>query len=153
MKPMPHRPIVILIALFFAVGVPVIYFVAKARAAASLDRLLAERFSPRPCPFADVVVPSGGSVRFHSAYDDARGSGFVLVLGHWARGSVRVGAAMTDVNQRVAGLFTAGDTAWLERLRGGPDLLVAATVEGGALAVWKGCRRAAACSRTLPALA
>ena len=42
---MPHRPIVILIALFFAVGVPVIYFVAKARAAASLDRLLAGRFS------------------------------------------------------------------------------------------------------------
>src|SRR5437588_11403330 len=107
MKPMPHRPIVILIALFFA-GVPVIYLVVKARAAASLDRVLAERFSPRPCPVADVVVPSGGSVRFHSAYDDARGSGFVLVLGHWARGSVRVGAGVVDVNQRVAGLFRAG---------------------------------------------
>src|SRR5438105_13230365 len=117
MKPMPHRPIVILIALFFAAGVPVIYLVVKARAAASLDRLLAERFSPRPCPVADVVVPSGGSVRFHSAYDDARGSGFVL--GHWARGSVRVGAGVADVNQRVAGLFRAGDAAWLERLRGG----------------------------------
>jgi hypothetical protein len=135
---MPHRPIVILIALFFAVGVPVIYVVVKRRAAAALDRLLAERFSPRPCPVAVVVVPSGGSVSFHSAYDDARGSGFVLVLGNWARGSVRVGAGVTDVNQRVAGLFRAGDTAWLGRLRGEPRLIVAATVEGGALAVWEG---------------
>src|SRR5437588_5278549 len=57
-------------------------------------------FSPRPSPVANVVVPSGGNVRLHSAYDDARGSGFVLVLGHWARGSVRVGAGMADVNQR-----------------------------------------------------
>src|SRR2546421_11425126 len=108
---MRHRPIVILIALFFAVGVPVIYFVAKARASSSLDKLLAERFSPRPCPAADVVVPSGGNVRLHSAYDAVRGSGVVLVLGHWARGSVRVGAGMTDVNQRVAGLFRAGEGA------------------------------------------
>ena len=118
---MPHRPIVILIALFFAIGVPVIYFVAKARAAASLDRLLAGRFSSRPCPVANIVVPSGGSVCLHSAYDDARGSRFILVLGHWARGSVRVGAGMADVNQRVAGLFRAGDTAWLERLRVEPE--------------------------------
>src|SRR5204863_8708374 len=95
---MRHRPIVILIALFFAVGVPVIYFVAKARASSSLDKLLAERFSPRPCPVADVVVPSGGNVRLHSAYDDVRGS-------------VRVGAGMEDVNQRVAGLFRAGEGA------------------------------------------
>jgi hypothetical protein len=127
-----------LIALFFAVGVPIIYVVVKRRAAASLGGLLAERFSKRPCPVASVVVPSGGSVRFHSAYDDARGSGFVLVLGNWARGSVRVGAAMTDVYQRVAGLYRDGDAAWLERLRGEPRLIVAATVEGGAVAVWEG---------------
>lgn len=135
---MPHRPIVILIALFFAVGVPIIYVVVKRRAAASLGGLLAERFSTLPCPVASVVVPSGGSVRFHSAYDDTRGSGFVLVLGNWERGSVRVGAGVTDVTQRVAGLYRAGDTAWLERLRGESDLIVATTVEGGALAVWQG---------------
>ena len=135
---MPHRPIVILVALFFAVGVPMIYFVVKARAAASLNRLLAERFSPRPCPVVDVVVPSGGSVHFHVAYDDVRGSGFVLVLGNWARGRVLVGAAVVNVQNRVAGLFKAGDPAWLERLRNDPDLLVAAPVESGAIAVWKG---------------
>ncbi len=62
----------------------------------------------------------------------------MLVLGDWARGSVRVGAAMTDVSHRGAGLFRAGAAAWLERLRGEPRLIVAAAVEGGALAVWEG---------------
>ncbi|MFL6210614.1 MAG: hypothetical protein ACJ74W_17305 [Pyrinomonadaceae bacterium] len=42
---MPHHPFVILVALFFTVGMPVIYLVIKARAAA-LDNLFARRLSP-----------------------------------------------------------------------------------------------------------
>jgi hypothetical protein len=55
---MTHRPIIILVALFFAVGVPLIYVVVKARAASSLNRLLAERFADsRVNPVYNTAIP------------------------------------------------------------------------------------------------
>jgi hypothetical protein len=126
---MPQRSILIFVALFFAVGVPIIYFVAKTRARASLNKLLAERFSPRACPFAEIAVPSGGRIRCTAAYDE-RGGAHVLVLGNWVQSRTTY--------QRVAGLFKAGDAAWLERVRHESGLIIATQIEGGAVAFWQG---------------
>ncbi len=136
---MPHRPILVLIALFFAIGVSLIDVVRKRRAAASLGGLLNERFVERPCPVGEVVVPCGGRVHCYQAYGDSQGSGIVLVLGTWARGTVRVGGGPVSIDNRVAGLFHPGsEAAWLGRVRTRRDVIVATTVEGGALAIWKG---------------
>jgi hypothetical protein len=136
---MPQRPIVIVVALLFAIGVPMVYGILKKRAAASLGVLLGERFVARLCPVAEVAVPSGGRVHCYQAYDDARKTGFVLVLGNWARGTIRIGAAPVSVDNRVAGLFKPGsDAAWLDRVRSHPDVIVATAIEGGALVIWKG---------------
>lgn len=124
--------------MFFAVGLPALVFLARVRAQASLKRLLAERFSQRPLPVINLAVPSGGNVRLYAAYDDLRGSGFVLVLRSWGRGNVRVGAGTTYVSNDVLGLFKAGDAVWPERLRKDRRLIVKSAVEGGAVAVWKG---------------
>lgn len=135
---MPYRPIALLAALFL-LCLPVIILVAHSRAKASLKRLLAERFSRRPFPVLDLAVPSGGRIRLYEAYDDLRGSGFVLVLGLWDRGKVRVGTGgTTNVSNDVAGLFRAGDSAWLKGLRDDRRLIIKAAVEGGAVAIWKG---------------
>lgn len=131
---MPHRPIVILIALFFAFGLPMIYVIRKGRAAESLRGLLAGRFVLRPSPVAQITVPSGGHILFHSAYIDTLGSGFILILGNRVWTLSKGGAY-----QRVAGLFKpGGDAAWAERSRKLKDVIVAAAVEGGALVIWKG---------------
>lgn len=131
---MAHRPFVLLVALFFAVGVPMIYVFLKRRAAASLRALLAERFVSRPSPVAEVAVPSGGRVLFHSAYADNSGSGLVLILGNRVWAYAKGGA-----HQHVAGFFKpAGDAAWVERVRKQRGVIVAATAEGGALAIWEG---------------
>ncbi len=147
---MQYRPIVFLLALFLAVGLPAFIFVASLRAKASLKRLLAERFSRRPfpvlerlsrrpLPVLDFVVPSGGSVRLYEAYDDRQESGFVLVLGLWDRGKVRIGTGgVTSVSNDVAGLFRAGDASWMEQMRKDRRLIVKAVVEGGAVVIWKG---------------
>ena len=135
---MPYRPIAFLVALFL-LSLPVIILVANSRAKASLKRLLVERFSRRSFPILDLAVPSGGSIRIYEAYDDLQGSGFVLVLGLWDRGKVRVGTGgATRVSNAVAGLFRAGDSAWIGRLRKERRLIVKAAVEGGAVAIWKG---------------
>lgn len=135
---MSYRHLGLLVALIL-LCLPVIIFVANLRAKASLKRLLAERFSQRPFPVLDLSVPSGGSVRLYAAYDDLQGSGFVLVLGMWDRGKVRVGnGAVTSVSNDVAGLFRAGDAAWLEHLRKERHVIVKAAVADGAVALWKG---------------
>ena len=131
---MPHRPIVILIALFFTIGVPMVYIVLKRRAAASIRSLLAERFVLRPSPVAELTIPSGGHVLVHSAYVDTLGSGFVLILGNRVWTLAKGGAY-----QRVAGLFKpGGDDAWAGRFRKQKDVIVAVAIEGGALVIWKG---------------
>ena len=132
---MPNRSIVILVALFFAIGLPMIYAIRKKRAAASLATLLAERFVERTCPVREAVaVPSGGRVLVHSAYTDNRGSGFTLVLGNRVWRFAKGGA-----HKRVAGFFKPGsDTAWLERVRGKRGVIVATAIEGGALVLWDG---------------
>lgn len=127
---MPHQLIVILGGFAVATGLPAYYVVIKRRAAASLRRLLAERFSARECPISEVRT-TRGPVRFYAAYDDTACRGPVLVLGNWRR-------SRTAYN-RVAGLFKAGgDLHWLERVRSQPDVLLATIVEGGALVIWKG---------------
>jgi hypothetical protein len=131
---MPHRPIVILVALFFAIGVPTVYKILKDRAAESLRALLAGRFVLRPSPVAEVIIPAGGHVLIHSAYIDMLGSGFVLILGNRVWTLAKGGA-----HQRVAGLFkSGGDAAWADRFRKLQGVIVAEAVEGGALVIWKG---------------
>ena len=131
---MPHRPIVFLLALFFAIGVPIIYKIRWDRAVESLRALLAGRFVARPCPVAEISIPSYGHVLFYAAYIDTLGSDFVLILGNrvWT-------TSHGDASQRLAGLFKpGGDAAWAERNRKLKGVIVATTVEGGALVLWKG---------------
>jgi len=131
---MPHRPFVIVLALIFAIGVPMVYKILKDRAAESLRALLAGRFDLRPCPVAEIAIPSGGHVLVHSAYIDTLGSGLVLILGNRVWTLAKGGAY-----QRVAGLFKpGGDAAWAERFRKQQDVIAAAAVKGGALVIWKG---------------
>jgi hypothetical protein len=137
---MPHRPIVIIVALLFAVGIPLYFVVIKRHAASTLEDLLSQRFKPRACPVVGPVeVPDGGRVTCQSAYDDNDNSGLVLVLGSWDRGTVRTPTTITSVQNRVAGAFKASaDTAWLERVRTQPDVIIATASSGGSLVVWKG---------------
>jgi hypothetical protein len=139
-RAMPHRPIVIIVALLFAVGIPLYFVVIKGRAASTLDALLSQRFKPRACPIVGPVeVPDGGRVTCQSAYDDTEDSGLVLVLGSWDRGQVKTQTGMASVQNRVAGLFKASaDSAWLERVRTQPDVIIATASSGGSLVVWKG---------------
>jgi len=131
---LPHRFLVVLIALIFAIGLPMYYLALKRVAAASLAQLLAERFSTCTLPLSVAPVPAGGRVLFHSAYNDKLGSGFVLVLGNRVWSFSKRGA-----HQRVAGLFKPGnDTGWVETMRRQRDILLATTIEGGSLVVWKG---------------
>ncbi len=128
-----HRPLVILIALVFAIGLPTYYVVLKRTAAASLKRLLAERFSAAALPLSAIEVPAGGRVLFHSAYNDNLGSGFVLVLGNRVWNYAKRGAYC-----RVSGLFKAGeDSVWIERMRVERGVLLATFVAGRSLVVWK----------------
>ncbi len=136
---MPHRPIVILVGLLLAVGLPLYFVVIKKRAASSLEDLLTERFKARACPVAVVEVPEGGRVHCQQAYDDSEGSGLVLVVGSWERGQVKTQTGATYVEQRVAGLYKpGGDAGWAERAKGKEGVIVAAAVEGGAIAIWQG---------------
>lgn len=130
---LPHRLLIILIALIFAIGLPMYYLALKRMAAASLAKLLTERFSTCAPPLPAVEVPAGGRVLFHSAYHDNLGSGFVLVLGNRVWSFAKRGAY-----QRVAGLFKAEkDSVWIERMSGQQGVLLATTVAGGSLVVWK----------------
>jgi hypothetical protein len=124
------HPFAVLFGLGLAAGLPAYYVAIKRRAAASLRGLLAERFSPRPCPFQEIQTPRGRVV-FREAYDDKSASGLVLVLGYWRR-------SRTAYNL-VAGLFKPGGKLdSREAERDGQQVLVAANVEGGDLVVWKG---------------
>ena len=136
---MPHRPILILIGLAMAVGLPLYFVVIKKRAAASLQEVIAERFTARACPVGEVAVPSGGRVHCTAAYDDKKNSGLVLVLGNWERGAVKTTPGVTYVENKVSGIFKpGGDAGWLARVRDQPDVIATATEGGGALVVWKG---------------
>jgi len=124
------HPFVVLFGFGLAAGLPAYYMAKKRRAAASLRRLLAERFSPLPCPIPEVRTP-GGPVMFREAYRDQSGSGLVLVLGYWRR-------SRTAYNL-VAGLFKPGgklESRGVERE--GQQVLLRTNVEGGDLVVWKG---------------
>jgi hypothetical protein len=128
------RSILILGFLGLAFGFPIYIAIAKKRAQISLNQLLAERFSACPLPVAEVTVPSGGKVIFHSAYTDKSASGLVLMLGNLRWQFAKGGAYV-----RVAGLFKpGGDPDWLERVRRQRDVIVAATMGDGALFIWKG---------------
>jgi hypothetical protein len=124
------HPFVVLFGFGLAAGLPAYYIAIKRRAAASLRALMAERFSPLPCPIPELRTPHG-PVTFREAYADKSGSGLVLVLGYWRR-------SRTAYNL-VAGLFKPGgklDSRGAER--DGQQVLVAANVEGGDLVIWKG---------------
>src|SRR5581483_8581774 len=124
------QPLVVLFGLGLAIGLPAYYVVIKRRAASSLRRLLEERFSPRPCNIPEIPTPRG-PVLFREAYDDRSGSGLVLVLGYWRR-------SRTAYNL-VAGLFKPGGQILSRGMeRHGTQVLIAASVAGGDLVVWKG---------------
>lgn len=127
---MPHRSAAILIGFGVAAGLPAYYLMIKRRAAASLRKLLAERFSPRPCPITEVRTPHG-PVIFREAYDDKFGTGLVLLLGAWQR-------SRTAYNL-VSGLFRPGGRLDVtDPVAGrGPQVLTAQTLEPGGLVVWK----------------
>jgi hypothetical protein len=123
------HPFLVLFGFGLAAGLPAYYIAIKRRAAASLRTLLAERFSPRPCPIPEIRTPHG-PVLFREAYDDKSGTGLVLVLGNWRR-------SRTAYNL-VAGLFKpAGKLDSSGAQRDGQQVLIAANVEGGDLIIWK----------------
>src|SRR5437764_10391541 len=98
---LPHRMLVVLGGLLFAVGVPMWYSAKKRWAAASLSKLLAERFRQRALPIAETRAFRGGKITFYAAYDDVAGSGLVLLLGNWSRGTILVSGAPAPVYNRV----------------------------------------------------
>lgn len=123
------HPFVALVGFGLAVGLPAYYIWIKRRAAASLQGLLSERFSPRACPIREIQTQHG-PVTFQKAFDDKSGSGLVLLLGSWRR-------SRTAYNL-VSGLFKPGgnlDTKGAES--DGQHVLIAARVEGGDVVVWK----------------
>ncbi len=125
-------PIVVLL-----VGVPAYLVAKKHHARSSLDSLLAERFTPRPCMVASLPVSSGGHFECAEAYDDKSGSGLVLVVGSWERGTVKVRGGVTTANKLASGVFKPGaDAAWMARVHPLPDVIITAPVDGGAVAVW-----------------
>jgi uncharacterized protein (TIGR02996 family) len=137
---MPHRPFIILVALFFAIGLPLIYVLRKKRAASSLEGLLAERFQKRLCPVrSEIAVPSGGRVQFNEAYNDRLGGSFVLILGNWARGTIMSGGAAVPIYNKVAGLYREGaDVTWLESIRSHGGVIGATPADGGCIVIWEG---------------
>ena len=137
---MAHRTVVIAgVALVVAFALPLYFFVIKKRAAATLDDLLAERFTARPCPVDIVEVPSGGRVQCRAAYDDKQPSGLVLVLGSWDRGQVKMPYGTSYVANDVAGLFKPNaDATWLSRARATANVIAAAQAGGGAIVIWSG---------------
>ncbi len=138
---MAPRTIVIAAAgLAVAVGIPLYYVVLKKHAAATLEDLIAERFrSGRTCPFADVAVPSGGRITCQGAFDDSQHPSDALVLGSWARGTIKIPGAVADVDNKVAGVFRANASAeWVAHARTLPDVIVATEITGGAVVFWQG---------------
>lgn len=126
---------IVIVALAVALGIPAYYVLIKKRAAASLDDLLAERFpTSRACPLAQLDVPSGGTITCSIAYEDKQQPGTLLVLGSWARGTVKVPGGVADVDNKVAGLFKPG-TDWLARAK---DAIATAPAANGAVAFWSG---------------
>jgi hypothetical protein len=136
-----HRTTVIVaVALLAAFGIPFYFIVIKKRAAASLEDLMAERFKEsRACPAQVVEVPAGGRVTCQGAFADAQHPETLLVLGSWARGTIKIPGAVADVDNKVAGIYKPNAPAdWITRLRAAPDVIVAAEVTGGAIVFWKG---------------
>ena len=136
---MPHRPIVIVVALLVVVGLPLYFVVIKRHAASTLEQLLGEQFKQRVCPITTPVeVPDGGRVTCQSAYDDTKGD-LVLVIGSWNRGQVKTQIGATYVENKVGGLWKPNaDEAWLAKARSQPDVIVATTSGGGGIVIWKG---------------
>jgi hypothetical protein len=136
-----HRTTVIVaVALVCAIGIPAYYVFIKKRAATTLEELMAERFKePRACPATVVEVPSGGRVTCQAAYEDKDQPTTLLVLGSWARGTVKIPGAIADVDNKVAGIFKPNAPAdWVARLRAAPGVIVATEVTGGAIVFWSG---------------
>jgi hypothetical protein len=131
---------IVVAALVVALGIPLYYVFIKKRAAASLDDLMAERFrATRACPVEVVEVPSGGRVTCMSAYDDADHPDVALVLGSWARGTIKVPGGVAAVDNKVAGLYKVHAPAeWVARVRSQPDVIVATEIAGGAIVFWSG---------------
>lgn len=120
------HPFVMFFGFGLAVGLPAYYVALKKRAAASLNQLLAERFSQRPCPIPEVRTERG-PVLFRDAYDDKSGTGLVLLLGNWRRS--RTAYNMVSALFKPVGKF---DATGLER-----EVLIRVQVQGGELVVWK----------------
>jgi Tfp pilus assembly protein FimT len=130
--------VIAVVALVVALALPLYFVVIKKRAAASLEDLLAERFkTTRACPLAQVDVPSGGHITCQIAFEDSEQAGTLLVLGSWARGTVKVPGAVADVDNKVAGIYKPS-TDWLARVRADQNLIAAIEAPGGALAFWSG---------------
>ena len=130
---------ILVVALVFALGIPAYYVFIKKRASASLDDLLAERFrAARACPVQIIDVPQGGRVTCQAAYEDTK-SDLILVLGSWARGTIKIPGAVADVDNKVAGVYKANAPAdWLAHARGLEGVIVAAEAPGGAVVIWQG---------------
>jgi hypothetical protein len=109
-----------------AFGLPAYYGVKKKRASDSLNKLLAERFTQRPCPLNEVHTKLG-TIHFFGAYNDTSGSGLVLVLGNLVRSR--------RAYNRVAGIFKPGGNLKTAPANGA-DVLFTANVAD--LIVWKG---------------
>ena len=130
---------IVVVALIVALGIPGYYVFIKKRASASLDDLLAERFrAARACPVQVIEVPQGGRVTCQAAYDDTK-SDVMLILGSWARGTVKIPGAVADVDNKVAGVYKANAPAdWLAHAKTLDGVIAAAEVPGGAVVFWQG---------------
>jgi len=122
------HPFVVLIGVGLAAGLPAYYIAVKRRAAASLKKLLAERFTQRPCPIPEVRT-GRGPVTFREAYDDTSGSDLVLLLGNWRR-------SRTAYNV-VSALFKPRGKLDGNGLERDKQVLIRTDVQGGDLVVWK----------------
>ena len=129
--------VIAIVALVVALGIPAYYVFIKKRAAASLDDLLAERFkTARACPLAEVAVPQGGHITCQIAFEDSEQPGTLLVLGSWARGTVKVPGTVAEVDNKVAGIYKPS-TDWLARAQAS-GAIAAIEAPGGAIAFWSG---------------
>jgi hypothetical protein len=112
-----------------AFGMPAYYVVKKKRASDSLNKLLAERFTERPCPVNELHTKLG-TIYFFGAYNDTGGSGLVLVLGNLFRSP--------KAYLRIAGVFKPSGNLQTVQPTNGGDVVVTADIAGGSLIMWKG---------------